>query len=144
MNYMTQIAQMLGVELGEEFGFKNACCSYRITRKNIEYYDELNQCWAGCSSRLVDILNGSYKIIKLPKPILDDVEKEYLSNVIKPFRKQVISIGKLDSGEYECIVIKYRNINGYTNTMCFPYFEKGTIYKSMEIGKRYSLSELEL
>ena len=142
---MDQVAEMLGVELGEEFGIKNACCSYRITRKNLEYYDELNQCWAGCSSRLVDILNGSYKIIKLPKPILDKKEKEYLSNVIKPFRDRVKAIAKYDNGNSEFIVICCSNpLDGFKVSMYFPTFGKGEMYKGMELNKKYTLKDLEL
>ena len=84
------------------------------------------------------------EIKRIKKPILDEVEREYFSNIIKPFRKQVISIGKLDTENYECIVIKYRNISGYTGTMCFPDFEKGTMYKGMKANKRYSLEDLGL
>lgn len=142
MNYMKQVAEMLGVELDEEFGIKNACCSYRITRKNLEYYDELNQCWAGCSSRLVDILNGSYKIIKLPKPILDKKEKEYLSNVIKPFRNKVSYIYKQKNhcGKMEWIGIEIEN----DLSLEFPSFEIGTMYKGMELDKEYTLEDLGL
>ena len=37
-----------------------------------------------------DILCGRIEVIK--KPILDDVEKEYLSGVIKPFRDKVVDV----------------------------------------------------
>ena len=142
MNYMKQVAQMLGVEIGEIFYIKNRYYKYRLTEKSIEYYDGLNQQWSNCYYIILGLLNGDDEIIK--KPILDDVERKYLSNVIKPFRKQVVSICKLDNINYECIVIKYHNISGYTGTVCFPSFEKGTMYKGMEAEKRYSLEELGL
>ena len=144
MNYMKQVAQMLGVELEEEFNIRFDKQVYKFTEHGLLSYSKENQNWIRTYGLLEKLLTGLTEVIKMPKPILDEVEIRYLSEIIKPFRKQVISIGKLDSGDYECIVIKYRNINGYTNTMCFPYFEKGTIYKGMEIGKRYSLSELGL
>ena len=62
---------------------------------------------------------------------------------IKPFRDKVDSILKRsdDNGEYITIIIeeKPHNIN-----MFFPYFEESTMYQGMEIGKYYTLEELEL
>ena len=142
MNYMKHIAEMLGVKLEEEFYLKGSKYKHKLTKDGLFYCLEDGKSWLFANWTFYEVLAGELEIIK--KPILDEVEIRYLSEIIKPFRKQVISIGKLDSGNYECIVIKYRNINGYTGTMCFPYFEKGTIYKGMEIGKRYSLSELGL
>ena len=142
MNYMEQVAEMLGVKLEEEFYLKGSKYKHKLTKDGLFYCLEDGKSWLFANWTFYEVLAGELEIIK--KPILDEIEISYLSEVIKPFRKQVISIGKLDSGEYECIVIKYRNINGYTNTMCFPYFEKGTIYKGMETEKRYTLEELGL
>ena len=142
MNYMEQVAQMLGLKLEEEFYVKGSKYKHKLTKDGLFYCLEDGKSWLFANWTFYEVLAGELEIVK--KPILDEIEIRYLSEVIKPFRKQVISIGKLDSGEYECIVIKYRNINGYTNTMCFPYFEKGIIYKGMETEKRYSLNELGL
>ena len=141
-NYMEQVAQMLGVELEEEFNIDCSNVTYKITEDGMFYWSGEQYGWQPINSWLTELLSGKIKIIK--KPILDEVDREYLSNIIKPFRKQVISIGKLATGNYECIVIKYRNINGYTGTMCFPAFEKGTMYKGMEANKQYSLEDLGL
>ena len=83
--------------------------------------------------------------------ILDKVEKEYLRNVIKPFKNNIQYIIKQagqDHSDYEYITIF---INSITNTdwldqeyIVFPYFKKGTMYKNMEIGKKYTLEELGL
>ena len=139
---MKQVAQMLGVELGEEFGIVNGYYKYRITELGVEYYDELNQCWTECNYKMAWLLNGSDEIIKLPKPILDEAEKRYLSNVIKPFRDKVSHICKSESSntgmEWIHVGIK-ADVD-----LDFPNFEMGTMYKGMEIGKRYSLSELGL
>ena len=74
-------------------------------------------------------------------PILDDVEKAYLSAVIKPFREEVEYVYKkyleISKGEYLEISLE----NG---VISFPCFEKGTMYKGMEEGKRYTLKELWL
>lgn len=73
--------------------------------------------------------------------ILDDVEKAYLSAVIKPFRKDVKYIVKFKSNyvgkEYIYIVMK--KDDDYCK---LPRFFKGTMYKGMEVGKKYGLEEL--
>ena len=71
--------------------------------------------------------------------ILDDAEKRYLSAVIKPFRDSVRGIEKAENLPYEmiCIDTKYRY-------MVFPPFDKGTMYKGMKTGWRYTLEELGL
>ena len=72
-------------------------------------------------------------------PILDDVEKAYLSAVIKPFREEVETIEKASFEEDEQLQIS----DGDT-VMAFPCFEKGTMYKGMEAYKEYTLEELGL
>ena len=76
------------------------------------------------------------------RPILDEKEKEYLSSVIRPFRKEIGYIRKNDFiGEDECeyieIVLEKENI-------IFPNFEKGTMYKNMKLNKKYTVKELGL
>ena len=76
--------------------------------------------------------------------ILNDKEREYLSDVIKPFRNKIEYIDKYidENGEYISLI--YRDLSDRTFAIEFPYFEKGTMYKGMEIGKRYTLEELGL
>lgn len=71
--------------------------------------------------------------------ILDDVEKEYLRAVIKPFYKRVINIRKARYFGVEYIVI---NLNA--DSIVLPYFKEGKMYKGMEPNKSYSLQELGL
>ena len=74
--------------------------------------------------------------------ILDDVEKKYLSEVIKPFRKNVSYIekihSKVDTYDYICVRVNRSEI------MFFPKFEENTMYKGMELGRKYTLEELGL
>ncbi len=76
-------------------------------------------------------------------PILDDVEKAYLSAVIKPFREDIEYIEKFKSNyvgkEYIYIVMK--KDDDYCK---LPRFFKGTMYKGMELNKRYTLEDLGL
>lgn len=75
--------------------------------------------------------------------ILEEKEKEYLAAVIKPFRKDVEWIEKIERyyGENEYIHITVKR-----NEDCceLPTFKKGTMYKGMEVDKKYTLEELGL
>jgi hypothetical protein len=76
------------------------------------------------------------------KPILDKVEREYLSAVIRPFKKMIAYIVKaqdFDDGK-QCIRIILQNGDG----MHFPYLNDDAMYKGMEVNKDYSLEELGL
>ena len=139
MNYMEQVAQMMGVVLEEEFNIKGDNSSYKITKTGLYYFNEDKLCWLKVFGLLERILKGDYEIID--KPILDDIEKEYLSNVIKPFRDRVEYIIKNSAySPIEWITIKYKD-GGATN---LPLFEKGTMYQGMEVNKKYSLEDLGL
>lgn len=90
-----------------------------------------------CCIKSFEWLNQEYK-----DPILDDVEREYLSAVIKPFRKKVDHIVKRTSTQEEqyirIVLCNLERIN-------FPYFNKNTgMYKRMEADRLYSLEELGL
>lgn len=74
------------------------------------------------------------------KPILDDVEKEYLRAVIRPFRNKIVSISKEDCCNEDCFI----NIELENDALIFPYFKKETMYKGMELEKQYTLKELGL
>lgn len=74
------------------------------------------------------------------KEILDEAEKKYLENVIKPFRNKVKSISKEADQKGEFIRIKIIN----DTAICFPYFKKKTMYKGMNPHTPYTLEELGL
>ena len=138
MNYMEQVAQMLGIELYEDFKVVNYDdYIFKITDDGLRCkgYDG----WHREVFTFEDILCGRTEIIK--KPILDDIERRYLSNVIKPFRDRIEYIIKNSAySPIEWITIKYKD-GGATN---LPLFEKGTMYKGMEVNKEYSLEDLGL
>lgn len=95
-----------------------------------------------------EFLNQELEISTLD--ILDEKEKQYLQNVIKPFRDRVKSIAKQKIySKYEYISIRFfvpLDISYYcsTNYIYLPYFIKGTMYKNMEVDKEYTLEELGL
>lgn len=142
MNYMEQVAHILGVELEEEFKLNDSDnYKYKITKDGMFMYSEFASDWFSANHILLGVFFGKYEI---KKSILNDIEKEYLSAVIKPFRDRVISIGKCNCYEYEYIVIKYLDIGKNEGHIYLPCFERGTMYKGMEAGKKYTLEELGL
>ena len=95
-----------------------------------------------CSEKkLFEWANSKYK-----EPILDEVEKAYLSAVIKPFKKHVKTIMKAKQvATLYAITIDIEEKYNYETFLQFPPFEKSSgMYKGMELGKRYTLEELEL
>ena len=82
-------------------------------------------------------------MIKLPKSILAEQERNYLLSIVKPFKEKVQHISKLSSkeGERICIDIRY---DWEEDSILLPRFATGTLYKGMEIGKEYSIKELNL
>ena len=76
------------------------------------------------------------------KEILNEKEKRYLKEVIRPFRKRVVQVVKYestnDSEDAEEIMI----IIDIDDGIELPYFRKGTMYKNMKIDTEYNLREL--
>ena len=99
----------------------------------------MNKFCQKCLCESLEWLNQEYK-----DPILDDVEREYLSAVIKPFRNKVKKIAKISRiGQPEEQYI--RIVLGELDFMNFPNFNTNTgMYKGMEADRLYSLEELGL
>ena len=97
---------------------------------------------SGCSmKKLTEWANSKYK-----EQILDEVEKEYLKAVIKPFKKHVKTIMKAKQvATLYAITIDIEEKYNYETFLQFPPFEKSSgMYQGMELGKRYTLEELGL
>ena len=80
------------------------------------------------------------------EPILDEVEKRYLAGVIRPFRGEVKFISKNCCGKgFERIEAKCCSAKGgVTSYSYLPVFKAGTMYKGMELNRKYTLEELGL
>lgn len=74
------------------------------------------------------------------KQILDNAEKRYLENVIRPFKDRVISVIKENDFGDDYIKIELKN----GDIAILPNFAKGTMYKGMKSEKKYTLKELGL
>lgn len=81
MNHMKEIAQILGIELYENFRFKSneidlSKYEYRLTEKRLEYYcEEFNVWYAATFKTIYNLLNGEYELVKIPKPVLGETEE---------------------------------------------------------------------
>lgn len=79
-------------------------------------------------------------------PILDKSERQYLLEVIKPFRDYIKYICK---EEIEVGLKKYQFIKIQTGNRCYdsiimPCFTPDTMYKGMELNRKYTVEELSL
>lgn len=115
----------------------NLYCTVNEIRTGCDDCPEWRDC-RECCLKNIEWLNQEFK-----EPILDDVEKEYLSAVIKPFRKNIEYIRKTKS-QYTTVK-QFISIVFYNDDyMNFPYLDDDEMYKGMEVNREYSLEELGL
>ena len=69
--------------------------------------------------------------------LLTPKEREYLKLVFKPFASNIVCVQKMRANNIEYIVAR-----AYKDSMIFPCFAKGTMYKGMKPEVRYELKEL--
>ena len=128
---------MLNIEKYKDIVLENLdACSIdaQLRRKFINVYCKGFNC-EGCRERVLKWLLEETK-----EPVLDDVEKEYLSAVIRPFRSRIKYISK----ETTCIHNHYIFIDLGSDDIALPIFSNKTMYKGMEADKEYTLKELGL
>lgn len=116
---------------------------YRNGKYNLNFNCIISNSLTQEEKEIFDKLQEKIKIkliLEKEEPILDEAERKYLSDVIRPFRNKIKSISKrcIDNTEYIIIYIKD------DESLPFPNFEKGTMYKNMELDKFYKLKELGL
>ena len=92
-----------------------------------------------CSiKKLQEWANAEYK-----EPILDELEREYLSAVCRPYK--VVTIRKRTTGNKERQWLDICTVNFLWNGYEYihlPYFNANTMYKGMENKKAYTPQEL--
>ena len=102
--------------------------------KTIEYFE-------GNANKVLKVERPvKYETIYEYKEILDDVEREYLGNFIRPFRNKISGIMKRQNVKEEWIYIFVIN----DVDMQLPPFKKGKMYKNMKVCEEYTLEELGL
>ena len=130
---------MRNIEKYKDIVLKNICaCSIDtlLREKMIKGYCNGFNC-EGCSERVLKWLLEETK-----ETVLDEVERKYLSDVIKPFRENIEYIRKNKSAYIDK---QFISIGFYDDDyMYFPFFENDAMYKCMELGRKYTLEELGL
>ena len=109
----------------------------------IIYNDDYEECFCYTKEMIAEVKRPiKYETIyKREEPILDDKEKKYLSSVIRPFRDKIQYIVKcknFSSAYYISISPKMEC------AILLPNFKENTMYKNMQLNKRYTLEELGL
>ena len=80
-------------------------------------------------------------VFEREEEILDEIEKRYLTRVIKPFRHKIKGIMKRSEyGSLYYIKICLKN----ADAAYLPCFKENSMYKGMEPNREYSLKELGL
>lgn len=98
-------------------------------------------------------INDDVSIVKVERPIkyetvferkkeiLDEAEKKYLADVIRPFRKHIMFISKIGFDGEEFLKIDFKRP---VNSFSLPFFKKNSMYKGMKVDQKYTLEELEI
>lgn len=97
-------------------------------------------------SRVIRALEIAIKAITAQPDILDDEEKKYLGQVIRPYHNRIINITKRENqGEsYIRIALKHFK-NTSVDDICLPCFSaESGMYKGMKPNTKYTLDELGL
>lgn len=123
----------------------NAC---PFKSANCNLYDE--DSWVNHKELFSDKFLNQELNVNTPD-ILDKQEKEYLRNVIKPFRDRVKSIAKqnyTNGYDYISISVSYPINDCFdcfgTDSLFLPVFKSGTMYNNMKVDRKYTLEELGL
>lgn len=130
---MKEVANILGIELGEKFKIKGTNYICRIEKDGLLVLNDLT-----LINVLIRLLTGEYEIEKL---FLDTVEKRYLENLLRPFKDRVTYVVKVNDFEQQQYLRIYL---GKLESFYLPFFEKNTMYKGMKAEKNYTLKELGL
>ena len=127
-----------------------------LVKDEENYFENVNSCREIANLyNLKDNYSDLGKIIKIEEPtyqtvyeykpeILDEAEKRYLKEVIRPFRDKVKYVKKIvffDGDTKISIRIEENNKIWYIG---FPPFKKDRMYKGMIDDKEYTLEELGL
>ena len=118
--------------------FKCKCLCKDCIFNNV-YCVSSRSCWV----RHKDLYSDEFlnQEIEIDCEILTEEEKGYLNLVFKPYNKNIrYIVKKLYCNDKEYIIVCLEE----NQIMAFPYFEKGKMYKGMELYKEYTPKDLGL
>ena len=147
MSYMKQLAEILGVKVGEEFrvdkGYETWInYSHNVVFTEDDRFEVVGNPYFPSDDLLLDVLHGRLEVFKLSEPLLTVEERKYLLMVTKLYGEDTEYVVKLPSviTNKEFLFISVKD----TGNITLPLFEKGTMYKGLELNKKYELEELSL
>ena len=109
--------------------------------ENVECAEGRNNCWV----RNKDIYSDKFLDQEIEievSELLTKKEKEYLEDVIRPFKDKVKDIVKVRG---QITLKEFIYIQLVTDeTINLPYFERNKYYKKLELSKHYTIEELGL
>lgn len=106
-------------------------------------------CLCNCISDFESIINKKCFVL-VENPILDDMEKNYLGSIIKPFKDKYTAMTITKTATkfctaYICIaLIEKGKEDKCHEEIALPYFYRDKMYKGMELDRKYTLEELGL
>ena len=109
--------------------------------------NELNKAFSTCKENMgkSPSYNGLIRwlLSEYKEPILDEVEREYLSAVCRPYKVETICKESTLNNDSQWVYIRIDNvILGGCEYIHLPSFEDNNMYKGMEVKKRYTPQEL--
>ena len=142
---MSRVKELFGVEVEEKFdidsnggGTIKNCFFDRTGALVVPDFDYLD---VDTLILLTALISGEAKIEKAKKPVLDDVEKKFIGNIIRPFDVKDITKVKCTYQDKLFIIIRLTN----SEEILLPFFSSTSgMYKGMELNKSYSPEELGL
>lgn len=137
MNFFDAMKELEKGNKVRNAGWKDAIYLYKENEKI--FFSE------ACFLKSINMYDLNYEAWELYKePILDKTEKEYILNIIKPFKNKVCHITKYKALKEEFIQIGVKSYNNQYQDIILPTFVKGSMYKNMKLCHKYSLKELGL
>lgn len=91
------------------------------------------------------MLPGSAKSYMIERPCLDNVELDYLKNIIRPFKNNVdwvMLIKNAILAEEGVNNVRIRVHLKNHDFITLPFFKEGTMYKAMQPNVKYTLKDL--
>lgn len=143
-NYMKEVAELLDVELEEEFYVIGEFDCFKFSDTGLFQYNSNLDRWVRTNGHVLGRLLQNE--LKIQRYILNQKEQDYLRDVIRPFRNKVNYIMKKSGydDKYEYLMMSIKLDDKFNECNALPSFKTGTMYKNMKLNKEYSLGGLGL
>jgi len=115
----------------------------KLVLQTMSWYPESSNDWNWSTEQnLSFLLEVDYKLA--PIKTMTYKEKQYIYDIVAPFKHKIEYISKKGKGDKEWIEIGTHPEKGYEKEVISLFkFKKGTEYKGLKKNKKYSLEELD-